>query len=255
MGGLIGNDPDPDNQTVSDIFLEIDLNDKSIIELDTLPKAASSMVTFVSDGEIYAGGGRESLNAHEEFYKYNFTTGWELVTNYPSFWGLSGGYALDYNEYIYIGLGVGQDFNQGPLRDFYRYDPTNNSWLELSDMPLGASGGISFVIDGKIYVSHGNGSWFFEYDITNDKWTELSGGGLLQDAVSFVRDGKGYAYSGGYDQTGTSIEVYDPVLDEWTETCIQDSGSRTNEGVIFDDGISDPVVGFGDNRTLFRLEL
>ena len=191
MGGLVGNDSDPANQTVSDAFLEIGFDNKTIETLDPLPIAASSMVSFIYNGEIYVGGGRDGTNANTEFHKYT-NPGWEFVTNYPSFGGLSGGYALNHNTYIYIGLGVNPDFSQEPLRDFFRYDPTNNSWLELEKMPLGASGGISFVIDDKIYVSHGNGSWFFEYDIAYDKWTGLSGGGLLQDAVSFVRDGKGY---------------------------------------------------------------
>lgn len=254
MGGLVGNDSDPANQTVSDVFLEIGFDSKTIEELDPLPFAASSMVSFIYNGEIYVGGGRDGSNANTEFYKYTFS-GWEFVTNYPNFGGLSGGYALNHNAYVYIGLGVNPGFNQEPLRDFYRYDPTNNSWLELKKMPLGASGGISFVIDDKIYVSHGSGSWFFEYDINTDTWKGLSGGGLLQDALSFSRDGKGYTYSGGYDQTGTSVEIYDPTIDEWNETCIESLDFRTYEGVIFDDGISDPVVGFGDNRTLFRLDL
>lgn len=255
IGGLIGNSPDPINQSISDVFLEIDFDNNSIIALESFPYRASSMVSFVYDGEIYAGGGRNDNQEYTEFYKYKFDLGWELVADFPDFFGLAGGYALVHNEYVYIGMGL----RLGPIpetsRSFYRFDPRDSTWTALALSPLGASGGISFVIDDKIYISHGSGSWFDAYDISTDTWSSRSGGGLLQDAVSFVRGQKGYAYSGGYVQTGTSINIYDSILEEWTETCIENSDYRTYEGVVFDNGIDNPVVGLGNNSRLFTLNL
>lgn len=257
IGGLIGNDPNPESQIVSNVFLQIDFDDNSITELDPLPIATKSMVSFVYDGVIYAGGGSVNIDSGpaNSIYRYNQNSGWEIVGQYPDSGGMAGGYALVHGDYVYMGLGVDYSTTSQASNRFHRFDPRDNTWEQMNNTLIQAAGGVSFQIDNKLYISHGNGSSFAEYDVDNNQWSVLNGDGFLQDAVSFVRSGRGYAYSGGADKTGTSVYVYDPITDEWTETCIENSDFRTYEGVVFDDGMSNPVIGFGDNSSLFELKL
>ncbi len=257
IGGLVGNDPDPETQTVSNIVLEIDFENKTITEIEPIPRAAKSMISFIYNGEIYAGGGSSEILSGPitTIYKYKPSVGWETVSDYPGSGGMAGGYAHTHGDYVYMGLGVDMSGILTGSRNLYRLDPRDNTWTSMRDLNHEASGGSSFLIENNIYVSHGYGSAFSKYDIETDQWSHVSNSNQLQDAVSFVRGGKGYAYSGGFSKTGNSVYVYDPKLDEWTETCIENSDFRTYEGVIFDDGISDPIVGFGTNSKMFTLRI
>jgi len=255
IGGLVGMDTDPVNQLASNIFLEIDLVNGLIKELLPLPSPAFNMRSFVYDGVIYAGGGSDGENNLRNFYRYNINLGWEFVTEFPSVFGFSGGQISRHGDYVYMSSGIQGGFTPESVRAFYRFDPRDNTWVQLEDIPTPGTEGISFVLEDNIYVNQGWGSRLMKYDIESAVWEGISAGKQLRGSVSFVRDGKGFAYSGGYDQLGSSVNVYDPSLNKWEETCIENSEFRIYKGVIFDDGISNPVVGFGTSSKLFTLNL
>lgn len=257
IGGRDGSIAENTNATHYDTFYEIDFDDMSVRVLAPLPRPAASMISFIWNGQIYAGAGilgQEEL--FTDIYRYNRDQDvWIYVTDYPHPNGLAGGTAIVLGDYVYMGLGVESFALATGSRLWYRYDPDENTWEKLKDHPLGSSGGAHFSIGQHIYATHGAGSWSFSYDTQSDTWHSLFGGGLLQDAVAFARDGIGYAYSGGWNQSGTSVHTYDPIVEEWQEKCIALPEYRTYEGVVFDDGVSDPIVGFGTNNTIYRLNV
>ncbi|MBT7825474.1 MAG: hypothetical protein HN600_02675 [Bacteroidetes bacterium] len=112
---------------------------------------------------------------------------------------------------------------------FWRYDPQNESWLKLANLPCYADGGYtSFVIGNKAYVGTGfeNGfptryhQDFWVYDIDSNSWKKLAdyGGGKLGGAFGFAVNGKGYV-GGGKTTSGYSKEFweYDPNQNKWTK--------------------------------------
>lgn len=76
---------------------------------------------------------------------------------------------------------TGSTDNSSNTKDFYKYDPANDSWTTLTDFPgearsfaIGATG------DGKAYMGFGDGitsgtlNDLWEYDPVTDTWTELA---------------------------------------------------------------------------------
>ncbi|MCR9263163.1 MAG: IPT/TIG domain-containing protein [Flavobacteriaceae bacterium] len=70
----------------------------------------------------------------------------------------------------YIGTGIDDPINQNLLKDFWEYDPTDDTWVQVASFPGEARQSATvFVINGKAYVGLGNGSNgslkdFWEFD-------------------------------------------------------------------------------------------
>jgi len=102
------------------------------------------------------------------------------------------------NNIAYVGTGYNYGSNKF-LQDFWRYDPTSDSWYSVASMPasavgsLGRSGAVAFTLNGKGYVGGGynllNGSTnplsdFYEFDPTagaTGKWTRIADFGYSSD--------------------------------------------------------------------------
>ena len=75
-------------------------------------------------------------------------------------------YYFSLGDYAYVGFGHGSMFGPGSnpssnayiYNDFYRYDPINDSWLQLTDFPSEARvAGTQFSYNGKGYILSGDG--------------------------------------------------------------------------------------------------
>ena len=113
------------------------------------------------------------------------------------------------------------------------YDPVTDTWVQKADMPVWRDGG-TCVVDGKIYIIGGGAANRKErrldivdvYDPATDTWAKAKSMNHARSgaAVSVV-DGKIYAMGGtGWPQIPnhpgpflSSIEVYDPKTNQWTE--------------------------------------
>jgi PKD repeat protein len=94
---------------------------------------------------------------------------------------------------------------------FYRYDPWNNSWMQLADSPLysGNNGGAR-VLNGILYTVYTeNGSEMGVYDIEMDSWSTLANG-LGQGTGNIATDGEVLYLVNNY-----SFASYDPESDQW----------------------------------------
>ena len=120
----------------------------------------------------------------------------------PPFGQRAEGISFSYEGKGYCGFGT-SGFLQS--NDLWRFDPSDQSWTQLSEAPKEFVRGVSFVIDGSVYMGLGRAPWgigaseFYKYDIASDTYTSIgmfptnsSSNQNWVDAVGFSYNGKGY---------------------------------------------------------------
>jgi len=140
----------------------------------------------------------------------------------------------DRKQYLYAVGGYNNTDSQ--LQSVERYDPSNDTWTEVSPMGTKREGlavGVLAGSDGKQYLyaaggKDGSGNLLDtveRYDPSNDEWEEVASmqtnrkdfaAGVVTEA-----DGKQYLYAaGGLGGAGTAlqnVERYDPLTNIWTD--------------------------------------
>lgn len=175
---------------------------------------------FAIGNDAYVGFGHGPSGIFKDFYKFDTGTGeWTVLQDFPGEARVAGThFSKDGFGYILDGEGIDhQNLNNG---EFYRYDPSDDSWTALQHRNgdgLWAPG--SFVINDMVYVIGGdlddntslNKLWAFNLDENrvNDKMNEASG------TVSISND--------FYDQQATFRWLdcnnnYAPIFDETSDT-------------------------------------
>lgn len=136
-------------------------------------------------------------------------------------------------------IGGGVHYGHGALSSLEEYDPATDTWTTKSPMPTPRQYHASCVVDGKIYVTGGGESpsamnyegvecyaTVEEYDPATDTWTEKSPMPTARMAhAACPVEGLVYAIGGtpsdSYPFTVntsiTTVEMYDPDTDTWTE--------------------------------------
>jgi len=198
-----------------------------------MPTARWILGSAVVDGKIYVIGGvpvaHGATAATEEYDPATDT--WTRRADMPT--ARFGHSAAAVDGIIYaIGGGRG-----GPeLSTVEAYNPATDMWTTKADMPTprGLLGSI-VVVDGKIYVI---GGMFGEtvadnralsaveaYDPATDTWTKKANmPTAIMDVGACVVDGRIYVTGGfpAWPQNASdalsTVEVYDPVTDTWTQT-------------------------------------
>ena len=172
--------------------------------------------SFIGDGrnhpamvlvnnKIYVGCGSNDNGNLSDWWEYDINLDiWTLKNNFigndrhhPYYFSLG--------DYAYVGFGHGSMVGPGSnpssnsyiYNDFYRYDPINDSWLQLTDFPSEARvAGTQFSYNGKGYILSGDGDdhepldfgEFWEYTPANDSWIQLPShpGGAIWAPGSFI---------------------------------------------------------------------
>jgi N-acetylneuraminic acid mutarotase len=151
-----------------------------------------------------------------------YAQSWTQVADIPSArhhpvtWGIDGiGYMV-----------TGTNFANNPTRNFYRYNPTSDSWANMGLFPgTGRSFAIGTVYEGKGYLGFGatltnylDDLW--QYDPVADTWTELAScpcAGRRHPAFIAVNDaiyvGLGDGGAGNLDDWWK----YDMTTDSWSQ--------------------------------------
>lgn len=130
-------------------------------------------------------------------------------------------------------LGTGIDSSGNLLKDFWAYDPTNDTWTQVADFAGSARiGAVGFSIDSLGYIGLGDDGTtlrkdVWEYSPQNNSWVQVQNLGLYasvtangrKDASVAVASGKAYIIC-GYDGSTTYSKQcwqFDPVADtSWT---------------------------------------
>jgi N-acetylneuraminic acid mutarotase len=101
------------------------------------------------------------------------------------------------------------------------YDPATNKWTRKHDMPAPTWGGVTGVINNRLYVLAGCNDgpcYFFRYDPATDHWTTLPNSFQQHElGVGGVIGGKFYVVGGRPFVDPRILEVYDPATNAWTK--------------------------------------
>jgi DNA-binding CsgD family transcriptional regulator/N-acetylneuraminic acid mutarotase len=145
---------------------------------------------------------------------------WHALAALPT--ARSGLAVTAYENQVYA---IGGDSAQGVTGVLERYDPANDSWVELAKKPVPVADVNAAVIGGKIYVPGGRTSTgavtnvLEIYDPRQGSWED---GKNLPIAISAYAmapfEGRLYLF-GGWDGKKylDSVYIYDPGLQQWTE--------------------------------------
>ncbi len=173
-------------------------------QLANVPGSARGYaVGFAVGGKGYIGGGITGCNGNglNDFYCYDPKTGkWDTIAPYPGKGSglLAIGFAIGNYGYVGTGDSVGTNGSSfTPQKDFWRYDPSNNTWTKMADFGGGVRGGASgFATCDKGFIGLGYNdpnqsvvqNDFWQYDPAKNSWTQIAnfGGAARQVAPSFV---------------------------------------------------------------------
>ncbi len=161
------------------------------------------------NGKLYVAAGGASANLND-FWEYDIATDtWRELPDFPST-TRHHPYHFTLHDKVYVGLGHGSQTINGEIiyRDFYAFDPTEEAWERIADIPgQGRVAGTQFSHNNKGYVLSGDGEdhWtietgeFWQYDPDTDSWEQLPPhpGNSLWAPGSFVIDDTAY-FMGGY---------------------------------------------------------
>lgn len=188
--------------------------------------------TAFSIGSLgYLCGGLDTAEViHKDLWAYDpQTDAWTQKADLP---GSARRDAISFvvNNFAFVGSGM--DSISGPtgntLKDFWRYNPTSNSWTAIADFPGAGGEGVyfatGFAVGGKGYLCGGKtgpnlySSQLWEYKPGNNQWIQRASfpGGVRYQMSSFVVDAKAYVGM-GTDQNifKKDMYCYDPGANTW----------------------------------------
>lgn len=124
------------------------------------------------------------------------------------------GFAIGSNGYI------GSGYNENYLKDFWKYDPTSNSWSQVANLPAARLGAFAFALGSTGYVGGGYDenylSDFYSYNPTTNEWTSVAFGGRKRaHASTFVVGNTAYVV-GGYNSSGHPTDFWAFDGKNWT---------------------------------------
>jgi N-acetylneuraminic acid mutarotase len=186
---------------------------------------------FAIASQGYICGGLDTAEVvHNDLWAYDpQTDSWTQKADLP---GSPRRDAISFviDNYAYVGSGM--DSVSGPtgtkLKDFWRYNPTSNSWTAIADFPGAGGNGVyfatGFAVGGKGYLCGGKtgpnlySSQLWEYKPSNNQWIQRANfpGGVRYQMLSFVIDSKAYIGMGTDQNTfKKDVYCYDPGANNW----------------------------------------
>ncbi len=245
---------------------------------DMLTDTWFQLSSFIGDGrnhpamvvvnnKIYVGCGSNDNGNLGDWWEYDITAdSWSQKSDiigynrhHPFYFGIG--------DYAYVGFGHGSTFGPGSnpnsnnyiYNDFYRYNPQNNSWTQLSNFPSEARvAGTQFSYEGKGYILSGDGDdhnplsygEFWQYDPTNDSWTQLPShpGDAIWAPGSFVIGCDAYFLLGennNYNNPILPIAMYKYKLDNQCG-CTDPNALNFSSAATYDDGSCCYISGCTD---------
>lgn len=171
----------------------------------------------------------------------------------------SGAVGFLINGIGYMGTGfnyelAGQTGTPGRLKDFWKYDPTSDTWSRVADFTGSArSGAVAFALNGKGYVGTGTDdglnplSDFYEFDPTigsKGQWKRVADLGYattaLQDtshtkrygAIAFTVKNRSFVGGGHNISDLKDLWEYDQVNNRW-KSAPSIGGSKRQNGFVF----------------------
>lgn len=215
--GYVGFGVSGSNSLLRDLW-EYDPQTKAWTSLASLPATSRYHPAFVAkDGKIYVGlGSAGNAGNLNDWWEYDIATdNWTRKAGFPGDRRHHPYYFVADNE-IFVGLGHGTDAsgNGRIYDDWYKYDPSSDTWTQMADFPGYARvAGTHFAYNGKGFILGGqdqthqtrSNNEVWSYDPQNDSWTQLPdcpSGGRWAPGSFLVGSNAYFAF--GEDIAGTS---------------------------------------------------
>lgn len=209
---------------------EVELSHRECASLPSGGRVSASVC--VLDGKAYLFGGRDKNgNYLNEFWQYNPQTNtWTDLGSNPLSPRVKCVCAA-YAGALYIGLGFGQGGvyeKESYLRDWWKYDPSTNTWTQLADYESRRTiSPVPYICGERIYTIYGTDGCFSRdityYDVPTDTWhTEPEDWHRAKSVFGGVGTAiQGRCFFGLGNNTHNLnqwFEVYLPN-DQWTSRC------------------------------------
>jgi len=195
-------------------------------QLASVPGSARGYaVGFALNGKGYIGGGITGCGGVglNDFYCYDPKTGkWDTIAPYPGKGSGQEAVGFAIGNYGYVGTGDSVGSSSVPQKDFWRYDPSNNTWTKMADFGGGVRGGASgFATCDKGYIGLGYNDAsqsvvlndFWQYDPAKNLWTPIAnfGGVARQVAPSFVIGKSCFVTLGVAGNNNTQTDIWEYI--------------------------------------------
>lgn len=200
-------------------------------------------------------------NSTNDFWKYDpATLSWSQKSNFigntrndPTHFSIG--------EDIYVGLGVDYEpYTNIYYSDFYKYTPSTDQWVRVSDVPFGIYQGngrirtMSFVLNGLGYFTGGalssgdTNSW--SYNPITNQWIQIADNpyAFQSGDASFELNGFGYITGSGYSLTESWR--YNSSANVWERS--DDIGKPRSNHFAFSINGRAYIGGGGNNYELFE---
>jgi N-acetylneuraminic acid mutarotase len=172
---------------------------------------------------------------------------WKSVASLPVG---SGGEAIVLNNKIYFISA------NSTTTGFYRYDPSINTWENLTNLPEWRANLALAEIDGKIYAIGGDefGNTNYEYTPETDTWKALAPMPTKRQHIDCgIVDNKIYVIGGltSWTTITKKNEVYDTKTDTWSEKASIPS-LRNNPAIVTMDSLIYVIGGAGSTTDVWK---
>lgn len=161
-----------------------DMNTDTWTEMDDIPgDGRHHPFMFPAGDHVYAGMGHSGQTIYGDWHKFNIETDtWETMQDFPGEHRVAGT-QFGHQGKGYVLSGDGSNHSFMPTGEFWEYDPSNDSWVELEPHPgISRWAPGSFVINGAVYFLGGENRQTDE--ILDDMWTyQLTSPSSITDAV------------------------------------------------------------------------
>ena len=234
IGGKDDANPQQGNDELFSKMIEAyNIDSQTLRTVTSMPNEAAYAGAVLIGGEIFVvgdwwpGTNNPSLSAKGMVQIYNISTDtWRNGTPMPALKRVGHAGVCEYGGYIWVAGGVSGTAGTDATNRTLRYDPANDQWSEVSKMNNSKFGFALIPFEDKLYAF---------------------GGGVR-------------AISWGAPTPSKIVEVYDPILDNWTQlnTTIPKSVAgvrgtiRHNEIVLVGGINSNQVVGFSPETEVWR---
>tara|TARA_B000000532_G_scaffold227918_1_gene207239 strand:+ start:1772 stop:3583 length:1812 start_codon:yes stop_codon:yes gene_type:complete len=246
---------------------EYDMDNDTWTQLSNFPGNGRNHPAMIPVGnKIYMGCGSNTSNLSDwwefDILQNSWTQKTSLPANdrhHPFYFGIG--------DFAYVGFGHGSSPGPGTnsstgvsiYNDFYRYDPSNDSWLRLNDFPSEARvAGTQFSYNNNGYVLSGDGDdhgplssgEFWEYNPLTDNWSQLPShpGDAIWAPGNFVIGCDVYFLLGQNNNFSTPVlpvEVYKYKLNQDCG-CTDPTAFNYSSLAIIDDGTCCYISGCTD---------
>ncbi|MDP9043052.1 MAG: IPT/TIG domain-containing protein [Bacteroidota bacterium] len=187
------------------------------------------MIAFNIDNYAYVGPGGDGYSGSRKVWQYDPAANkWTPKSDFPGA-GTTWPAAFTIGHYAYVGTGMTGMNTVTGSKDFYRYDPSSDTWMRKADFPgAGRNSAAGFAIGTFGYLGTGMSTTgyvpdFWQYNPSADAWIQIKdfGGSYRGSASAFSGNLQGYVGfgmgsahqagpGGGYNSIYIDLWQYQP---------------------------------------------